>query len=131
MFRRTAVEKSGLFNEKLSPPIGEDYELWLRIGALGEIWNLTEQLVVFRKTPFVHYSRLDRRDNYKASANIFESVLNGVGNIPSPLSYPENAHLAVACRRERYFYLAGPRFLGRFRHEMQSKINQFLNFKKT
>jgi glycosyltransferase involved in cell wall biosynthesis len=131
--RRSTLEQAGLYNEKLSPPIGEDYELWLRIGALGEMWNLTEPLVVSRKTPLVYYSRLDRHDKYKASANIFESVLNGVGNIPSPLSYPENAHLAAACRRERDFYLAGPRFMGRFihEHEVRSKIKQFLNFKKT
>ena len=130
IFRRTAVEKAGLYSERLFPPIGDDYELWLRIGALGEIWNLTEPLVIFRKTPLVYYSSPDRRDNYKAFANIFESALNGVGNIPSPLSYPENAHLAAACRRERDFYLAGPRFMGRLRHEMQSKIKQFFNFKK-
>jgi glycosyltransferase involved in cell wall biosynthesis len=131
MFRRTAVEKAGLYSERLNPPIGEDYELWLRIGALGEIWNLAEPLIIFRKTPLVYYSNLDRRDKYKASANIFKSVLNGVGNIPSPLSYPGNAHLAAACMRERDFYLAGPRFLGRLRHEMQSEIKQFFNFKKT
>jgi glycosyltransferase involved in cell wall biosynthesis len=131
MLRRIAIEKSGLYSEKLSPPIGEDYELWLRIGALGEIWNLTESLVVFRKTPLTYYSKLNRGAKYKSFANIFESVLNGVGNILSPLSYPENAHLAAACRRERDFYLAGPRFLGRLRHEMQSKIRQFFNFKKT
>jgi len=131
MFRRTAVEKAGLYSERLFPPIGEDYELFLRMGALGEIWSLPEPYMVYRKTPLVYYSKLDRRDNYKASASIFESVLNGVGNVPSPLSYPENAHLAVACRRERDFYLAGPRFMGRFRHEIQLKIKQFFNFKKT
>ena len=78
----------------------------------------------------MHYSTLDRRDNYKAAANVFGAVLNGVEGIPSPLSYPENARLAVACRRERGFYLAGPRFMGRFRHEVQSKIIQFFDFKK-
>ena len=127
MFRRTAVEKSGLFNEKLSPPIGEDYELWLRIGALGEIWSLPDPYVVYRQTPSTYYSKLDRRANYKAKANIFNTALSGVENTPSPLSYPENAHLAAACRCERDFYLAGPRFLGRFRHEMRSKIKQFFN----
>ena len=131
MFRRTAVEKAGLYSERLFPPIGEDYELWLRIGALGEIWNLTEPLAVFRRTPLIYYSNLNRRDKYKSFANIYESVLNGVGNIPSPLSYPENAHLDAACRRERDFYLAGPRFMGRLRHEVRSKIKQFFNFKKT
>jgi glycosyltransferase involved in cell wall biosynthesis len=131
IFRRTVAEKAGLYNENLSPPVGEDYELFLRMGALGEVWSLPEPYMVYRQTPSTFYSKLDRRDNYKASASIFESVLNGVGNIPSPLSYPENAHLAVACRRERDFYLAGPRFLGRLRHEMQSEIKQFFNFKKT
>jgi hypothetical protein len=131
IFRRTVAEKAGLYNENLSPPIGEDYELWLRTGVLGEVWNLTEPLVVYRKTPLVHYLNLNRRDKYKAFANIFEAALNGVGNIPSPLSYPKNVSIAIACRRERDFYLAGPRFWGRLRHEMQSKIKQFFNFKKT
>jgi glycosyltransferase involved in cell wall biosynthesis len=130
ILRRNAAEKSGLYNENLFPPIGEDYELWLRVSALGESWNLTEPLVVFRQTPPVHYSRLDRQYNYKAAANVFESALNGVEGIPSPLSYPENDHLAIACRHERDFYLLRPRFLGRLRHEMQSKIKQIFNFKK-
>jgi teichuronic acid biosynthesis glycosyltransferase TuaG len=128
MFRRTAVEKAGLYSERLFPPIGDDYELWLRIGALGEIWNLTEPLMIFRKTPLTYYSKLDRSANYKAKANIFSVALSGIENIPSPLSYPENAHLAAACQHERDFYLAGPRFLGRLRHEMRSKIKQFFNF---
>jgi len=131
ILRRDAVEKSGLYNEKLFPSIGEDYELWLRISALGESWNLTEPLMVFRQTPPVHYSRLARHDNYKAAANVFESALRGVDGIPSPLSYPENARLAAACRHERDFYLAGPRFMGRLRHEVLSKIKHFFNFEKT
>jgi glycosyltransferase involved in cell wall biosynthesis len=130
ILRRDAIERSGLYSERLSSPIGEDYELCLRIGALGEIWSLPEPYVVYRQTPSTFYSKLDRRDNYKARANILESVLQGVGNIPSPLSRPENAHIAAACRRERDFYLAGPRFLGRFRHEMPSKIKQLFNFEK-
>ena len=130
MFRRSAVEKSGLYSESLFPPIGEDYELWLRMGALGEIWNLTEPLIVYRKTPMTYYSKQDRHDDYKLKAHIFESALNGVGKTPSPLSYPENAHLAAACRRERDFHLAGPRFLGRLRHEMRSEIKQFFNLDK-
>jgi len=40
----------------------DDYELWLRAGALGEVWNLTEPLVVYRKTPLVYYLNLNRRD---------------------------------------------------------------------
>ena len=128
MTRRTALEKSGLYSEKLNPPIGEDHELWLRIGALGEIRVMQKPYAVFRETPLTYYSELDRHQNYKAMANRIESALTGVEDIPSPLSYPENARLAAACRRERDFYLAGPRFLGRFRHEMSSKVRNLFNF---
>lgn len=127
ILRRTAIEQAGLYNETLNPPIGEDHELWLRVGSLGEIWVMPEPCVVYRTTPYTYYSKLDRKQNYQAAANIFESALNGIGDIPSPLSYPENAHLAAACRRERDFYLAGPRFLGRFRHELASTIKTIFN----
>ena len=129
VLRRSAMEKSGLYSEKLNPPIGEDYELFLRMGALGEIWSLPEPYAVYRQTPPTFYAKLNRVDKYKLSANILESALNGDGNLPSPLSYSGNAHLAEACRRERDFYLAGPRFLGRFRHEMLSKIKQIFSKK--
>ncbi|MBW2740979.1 MAG: glycosyltransferase family 2 protein [Deltaproteobacteria bacterium] len=122
ILQRSALEQAGLYNESLKPPIGEDYELWLRMGVLGEIRVLAEPYTVYRKTPQTHYSRLNRSQNYQAAANVFEVALKGVGDIPSPLSYPKNAHLAAACQRERDFYLAGPRFLGRFRHELASTI---------
>jgi glycosyltransferase involved in cell wall biosynthesis len=122
ILRRTALEQAGLYNETLDPPIGEDYELWLRVGALGEIWVQADPCIVYRETPLTYYSTLNRNQKYKATANIFESALKGAGSIPSPLSYPENAHLAEACRRQRDFYLRGPRFLGRFRHELPSKL---------
>ncbi len=127
ILKRTALDQAGLYNEALSPPMGEDYELWLRVSALGETWVLPEPYIVFRETPLTYYSKLNRRQNYKASAAFFESALTGVGDIPSPLSYPENEYLATACRRERDFYLAGPRFLGRFRHELRKKIKQTFN----
>jgi teichuronic acid biosynthesis glycosyltransferase TuaG len=126
ILRRTALEQAGLYNETLNPAIGEDYELWLRVGALGEIWRLAEPYVAYRQTPPTYYSKLNRSQNYRAAANVFESALKGVENKPSPLSYPENAHLAAACRRERDFYLAGPRFLGRFRHELASIVKKIL-----
>jgi len=59
-------------------------------------------------------------------AGIFESALKGVEGVPSPLSYAENASLAEACRCERDFYLAGPRFLGRLRHKNTIKDEIFL-----
>jgi teichuronic acid biosynthesis glycosyltransferase TuaG len=122
IIRRTALERAGLYNETLNPPIGEDYELWLRVGALGEIWVLAEPCVVYRESPPTYYSKLSRTQSYKTAANIFISALKGVDNMPSPLSYPENAHLAEACQRQRDFYLRGPRFLGRFKHELASTL---------
>jgi len=127
ILQRTNLEQAGLYNETLNPPIGEDYELWLRMSALGEIWSLSEPCVVFRETPLIYYLELDRRENYQAAANVFEAALKGTGDKPSPFSYPENARLAAACRLERDFYLAGPRFLGRFRHELASKIKAIFN----
>lgn len=132
IFRRKAVEKSGLFNEDPSLQPGQDYELWLRIGTLGEIWNLAEPLVVYRETRSIHYNKKpNRHDKYKILANIYVSALKDVEGITNPLSYPENACLAAACRRERDFYLSGPRFLGRLRHEMRSKIKPFFDLKNT
>lgn len=118
IFQRNAAAKSGFFNEDPLLQPGEDYELWLRMGALGEIWNLAELLVICMQTPSTHYEKNpNRRNKYKSFAYIYTSALNGVEGIPSPLSYPENAHLAEVCRRERDFYLSNPRFLGRFMHE--------------
>ncbi|HDQ02967.1 MAG TPA: glycosyltransferase [Deltaproteobacteria bacterium] len=121
MIRRSVLEKSGVFNETLSP--AEDYELWLRIGALGEIWNIPKPLVVSRDSALArHYPKLNRQENYRQRARVLEYALAGNGNIISPLSCAENEHCAAACRYERRFYLAGPRFLGRFRHELLWKI---------
>jgi len=122
ILQRSVLEQVGLYNETLNPPIGEDYELWLRVGALGEIWTLPEPYVIYRETPYAHYSKLNREQNYQAAAIVFESALRGAGDIYSPLSCPENVHFAAACQRELDFYLAGPRFMGRFRHELASRI---------
>jgi glycosyltransferase involved in cell wall biosynthesis len=129
ILRRNAIEQSGLYSEILHPPFVEDYELYLRVGVLGEMWNLTDPYVVYRKTP-TFYLKRNRLDDYKAAANVFDSALRGIEGIPSPLSYPENALLAAACRRERDFYLTGPRFLGRLRHELLSKIKNYFYSKK-
>jgi hypothetical protein len=36
--RRESLIQAGAFNVALTPPVGEDYELWLRLGAMGETW---------------------------------------------------------------------------------------------
>lgn len=129
--RRDAVERAGLFNEDPSLQPGQDYELWLRLGALGEIWNMDEPLVVYRETPSTHYRKNpDRHGKYKALANIYSHALIGIKDKVNPIAYPETADIAAACCRERDFYLAGPRFLGRFRHEMHFNIKKIINSSK-
>ncbi len=127
LIRRALLDQSGLFSETIPPPI-EDYELWLRISALGEAWLMPEPLVVYRENVSTFYPKLDRRQSYQLKAKIFEFALKGVAGVPSPLSHPEKSRHAAACRRERDFYLAGPRFLGRFKHEILSKIRNYLSF---
>ncbi len=114
--QRAVLQKSGPLNEAFLPPIGEDYDLWLRIGVLGEAWLMPDPLVVYRVWPSSSIgsrSKPDRRRNYEIKARIYSAALSGSGCIPSPLSFPENAGFAAACRYERDYYLAGPRCGGR------------------
>ncbi|MCK7509397.1 MAG: hypothetical protein MZV70_38790 [Desulfobacterales bacterium] len=49
VIRRSALKYSGLQNETLHKgPDGEDHDLWLRIGTLGEMWLMPIPLVVYR-----------------------------------------------------------------------------------
>lgn len=127
MIRRKVLKQSGLFNENLSPLeiMAEDYELWLRIGVFGEIWNLEEPCVVYRDTPLTYYSKLNRKQNYESRARILDSALKTLET--NLISNPKSARHLAACRYERDFYLAGPRFLGRLRHEIVLKIKNRLS----
>lgn len=118
--RRTALEQAGLFNENIYPPIAEDYELWLRIGALGEIWLIQEPYLLYRESPDSYYPKLHRRKRHQMKAQIIDSALNGVGGMPSPLSYPENSRYSAACRDERDFCLKRFRLLGHLKRKIAS-----------
>ena len=127
MIRRSVLKKSGLFKENLSPleVMAEDYELWLRIGALGEIWNLTEPCLIYRETPLTYYSKLNRKDYYKARAYLFDSALKGADGVPSPLTYPENKRYADICRRERDFCLSGPPILRKLARDFKLAVKKY------
>ena len=127
MISRNILQQAGLFNEIIPPPV-EDYELWLRIAALGEAWLMPEPMVVYRENASTFYPKLGRRQSYQLRCKVFDFALKGVIGTPSPLSFPEKSPYAAACRRERDFYLAGPRFLGRFRHELLAKIKNHFFF---
>jgi hypothetical protein len=117
---RKALRGSGLINETLfTGPGSEDYEFWLRIASLGEVWLVSEPLIAYRDSFSPEMGsriRKDRIESYRANAKIYASALAGVDGIPNSLTYPENRRYADACRNKRDFYLEGPRFLGRLRH---------------
>ena len=46
MFRREAALKAGGYDENLN--IGEDYDLWLKLGTLGKMANIKEHLLKYR-----------------------------------------------------------------------------------
>jgi len=91
-------------------------------------WTIADPYLVYRETPLTYYSTLNRSQNYHMLSKICESALNDYRkNKPSPLSLPENARLSEECKRKMDFYLAGPRFLGRFRHELASTIRTIIS----
>ena len=132
IIRRFALKYAGLQNENLHKgPDGEDYDLWLRIGVLGEKWLMPDPLVIYRELSSKHEATRKiamekRKDSYRARFKIYQSALDGVGEMPSPLLYPEHHREERLCRRERDFYAAGPRFLGRLRHDIGSTTAQLL-----
>ncbi|MCX6224411.1 MAG: glycosyltransferase family 2 protein [Bacteroidia bacterium] len=128
VIRRSALRYAGLQNETLHKgPDGEDHDLWLRIGPLGEMWLMPLPLVVYRKPSAKHATppkaaMKRRQETYLIRFKIYQSALDGTGDIPSPLLFPEYDREERLCRSEMDFYAAGPRFLGRLRHDIGSTL---------
>lgn len=128
VMRRWTLALAGLQNEQLHKgPDGEDYDLWLRIGALGERWIFEEPLVIYREFSTKHAAvpkpaKERRKEAYHTKFKIYRSAMDGVGELPSPLLFPENHRQGQICRQERDFYGAGPRFVGRLRHDIGSAL---------
>ncbi len=129
--RRISVLEAGPFNERLTPPIGEDYELWLRLGAMGEPWILAEPLMIYREAAPTYYAKkMERSAKYQLRAGIYSAALHGTPEFPSPLTTPEKRYYADLCRAEKDFYRAGPRFLGRLRRTVSNKFNTLVALQK-
>lgn len=121
--RRESLFQAGLFNENITPPVGEDYELWLRLGALGETWMLANPLLIYRETAPSYYAKtMERKAKYRLRADIYSAALQGTPDAPSPLADPGKKHYADLCQTERDFYRAGPRFMNRLRRAVSQKL---------
>lgn len=132
VIRRSALKYSGLQNETLHKgPDGEDHDLWLRIGPLGEMWLMSPPLLVYRDFSAKHTATpktvMEKRlESYRTRHKIYQSALNGVGEMPSPLLFPEYGRQEQSCRAEKDFYAKGPRPLGRIRHDIGRVLANFL-----
>lgn len=129
--RRESLMQAGAFNENLTPPIGEDYELWLRLGAMGETWALANPLLFYRETAPTYYAKkMDRKTKYQLRAGLYSAALQGMPDHPSPLVTPGKEYYADLCRAERDFYRTGPRFMDRFRRTVSRKLNSVVALQK-
>jgi glycosyltransferase involved in cell wall biosynthesis len=99
LFRRDVLEDAGLFDERLR--IGEDYDLFLRVFALGPAAAIEEPLVRYRRHP--HSISGDGIVNAAAHADLWRLIEE------SPERYPPGALAFV--RRDR---IVRPRIAGEF-----------------
>ena len=100
VIRRSVLSRSGMLNEAPELAAGEDYELWVRIAPLGEIWALDKVLAAYRDAPHASIREgLTLPVLYKKLVFIFSAALRGSETTRSPLTYPENRHLARLCRK--------------------------------
>jgi GT2 family glycosyltransferase len=105
---RAVLDRAGPLDEDPELRAFEDYGLWLRVGALGDVYVAPEPLVVYRNAPETSIrSQTDLRRLDRTMARVHSSALRGAGGVASPLSAPENRACAQACRAQRDRYRAG------------------------
>jgi glycosyltransferase involved in cell wall biosynthesis len=108
--RRPVLAESGLLNETPGLASCEDFELWLRIGALGELWLMEQPLAIYRNAPQASIRKeITLADHHRRLALVYKTAVRG----SSPLARPVNKQRAYLCRNlaDYYSYLADP-FLG-------------------
>ena len=103
--RRTVFSQAGLLNEAVALASVEDYEFWLRIAPLGEVWVQDKPLAIYRDTPRASVrAGLTMPVTYKKLAAVFDAALRGNGTIPSPLAREGNRRRVYLFRNKRDFY---------------------------
>jgi glycosyltransferase involved in cell wall biosynthesis len=121
MLRRAAIETCGLFNEKLTPPIGEDLEMWYRLAATGELWFMEDPLVLSRDLPSTYYTPLKGKELTLWKIRILQAALKG-SNIPSPLTLPGNESLKKLFEDKIEYFQTGPHLLGNTGYLLKKKL---------
>lgn len=122
LIRRKNLSKSGLFNTELIPPLGEDYELWLRLAATGSLWFLVKPLLYFRVIPENKYygKKLSKIDSYKWKTKILSHALSGFQGC-RPFQEPSNKHLYKQVKKKLNRLSAGPGVLGLLKYLIRGK----------
>lgn len=121
LMRRSAIEKCGLFNENLNPPIGEDLEMWYRLAAVGELWFIGDPLILYRDLPPKYYDNLEGKNLYLWRAGILRAAIKG-SNIPSPLGSPENESLKKLFEEKIEYFQTGPHPFGNLGYLLRKKL---------
>lgn len=104
--RREALRHAGVFNESPRLRAYEDYELWLRLASVGQVWRLGEPLVAYRlnSQQSIRFGENKYKQHLKALEDVFEFALLGDGFTPSPVSVPGKHQLTKLYRRRRRYY---------------------------
>jgi glycosyltransferase involved in cell wall biosynthesis len=71
MMRRAAVEAVGGYHVEFEP--AEDLDLWLRLGEVGRLTNLTEPLMNYRQHPGSFSERHQRLQRERSAAAVLEA----------------------------------------------------------
>ncbi len=64
LMRRSLFDRIGGFSEDPSLCALEDYDLWLRVAAVAEIYYVPEALAIYRDSPAASIRRLQSRSSY-------------------------------------------------------------------
>ena len=104
--RRAVFSQAGLLNEAADLASCEDYEFWLRIAPLGEVWILDTPLAIYRDTPQEGVrAGLSPQATYKKMACVYDAVLRSYGAMHTPVACPENRRRVYLLRNKRDYYL--------------------------
>lgn len=91
LFRKDMYEAVGRYDEKLA--VGEDYDLWLKLGKIGKFENIDHKMVAYRK----------HNSGQESTARIHRSLKHNIEVIGRYKDHYPNYFFANFRRQLRYF----------------------------